>query len=149
MRKNILLCCLFVCAAFTTQAQQWLTDIDEAKKLANEKNQKIILVFQGSDWNGLCIRFEKEMWTNPEFTAYALEHFVMLKAEFPRKIENRLSEELQEKNKKLVEKYNLDRDFPYVVVLDKEGEELGSTGYKDVSPYMYIKVLNSFKPSNK
>jgi thioredoxin-related protein len=149
MRKNILLCCLFLCVSFTTQAQGWLTDLDEAKKIANEKNQKIILVFQGSDWNPLCIRFEKEMWNNTEFKEYAKEHFVLLKAEFTRKEENRLSEELQEKNSKLKDKYNLDGHFPFVVVLNKEGEALGNTGYKKVSPYMYIKVLNSFKSAKE
>lgn len=149
MRKTVLLCCLLVCVAFSTQAQEWLTDIDEAKKIANEKNRKIILVFQGSDWNGLCIRFEKEMWNNAEFKEYAQEHFVMLKAEFTRKEENRLSEELQEKNKALKEKYNLDGHFPFVVVLNKDGGALGNTGYKQVSPYMYIKVLNSFGSSNE
>ena len=149
MRNSILLCCFFIGVIFTSQAQEWLTDIDEAKKIASEKNRKIILVFQGSDWNGMCKRLEKEMWTNPEFTAYAKDHFVMLKADFPRREENRLSEVQQEKNNKLSEKYNLDGDFPLVVVLDKQGEVLGMTGYKKVSPYMYIKLLNSFKSENE
>lgn len=149
MRKMILLCCLLSCVIVTTQAQEWHTDIDEAKKIATEKNRKIILVFQGSDWNGICKRLEKEMWTNSEFITYAQENFVMLKADFPRRAENRLTEEQQKKNKRLKDKYNLSGAFPYVVVLDKEGEVLGTTGYKKVSPYMYIKVLNSFGASSK
>jgi len=149
MRKIILLCCFFTCVIFSSQAQEWLTDIDEALKIASEKNRKIILVFQGSDWNGMCRRLEKEIWTNAEFRAYAKEHFVMLKADFPRRVENRLPEILQKKNKKLAEKYNLDGDFPLVVVLNKKGEMLGTTGYKKVSIYMYIKVLNSFGSSNE
>lgn len=144
MRKIILLCCFFSCVTFSAQAQEWFTDIDEALKTASEKNRKIILVFQGSDWNGMCKRLEKEMWTNTEFREYAQEHFVMLKADFPRRAENRLTEEQQEKNKRLKEKYNLSGTFPHVVVLNKEGEVQGTTGYKKVSPYMYIKVLNSF-----
>jgi len=149
MRNSILLCCFFIGVIFTSQAQEWLTDIDEAKKIANEKNRKIVLVFSGSDWSSLCLRLEKEMWTNPEFIAYAKDNFVMLKADFPRREENRLTEVQQEKNKKLSEKYNLDGDFPHVVVLDKEGEVLGMTGYKKVSPYMYIKLLNSFKSASE
>ena len=149
MRKIILLCCFFSCVIFPTQAQEWLTDIDEALKIASTKNRKIILVFQGSDWNGMCRRLEKEMWSNAEFIAYAQEHFVMLKADFPRRVENRLPETLQKKNKKLAEKYNRDGDFPLVVVLDKQGQILGTTGYKKVTPYMYIKVLNSFGSTNE
>tara|TARA_R110002073_G_scaffold40547_5_gene115323 strand:- start:480903 stop:481352 length:450 start_codon:yes stop_codon:yes gene_type:complete len=146
MKNFILLCCFFLCVNFTTQAQDWLLDINEAKKQASEKNQKIILVFEGSDWNGIGIRLNNEMWTNAEFKKYAKEHFVMLKADFPRRSENRLSESQQEKNDKLAEEYNRDGIFPFVVVLNKSGDVLGTTGYKKVSPYMYIKVLNSFDP---
>jgi len=150
MRKIILLCCFIIGAVTSSQAQEWLTDIDEAKKIASEKNRKIILVFQGSDWNGICIRLDKEMWSNHEFVTYAQDHFVMLKADFPRRAENRLSDEQLEKNKKLKKEYNLNGTFPHVVVLNKDGDVLGTTGYKKISPYMYIKVLNSFgQPENK
>lgn len=147
MKKNILLCCLFICIQFSTQAQVWLTDINEAKKIADEKNRKIILVFTESDTSSLSLRLEKEMWTNQEFQNYAKDHFVMLKADFPRREENRLSDDQLMKNKKLAAKYNPDNDFPLVVILNKDGEVLGITGYKNVSPYMYIKLLNSFKSS--
>ena len=148
MRKFTLLCCILICATFPTQAQDWITDLDEAKKIANEKNRKIIVVFQGSDWNGICIRLNKEMWTNPEFQKYAKEHFVMLKADFPRRKENLLSKEQQEKNSKLADLYNLDRTLPLVAILNKNGDLLGTTGYKKVEPYKYIELLNFFKSAN-
>jgi len=69
MKKIIILCCVVLCAISTVHAQKWHTDFEEAKKVALEKNRKIIVVFQGSDWNGLCIRLNKEMWTNPESTS--------------------------------------------------------------------------------
>jgi len=149
VRKHTLLCCLFLCTIFTTQAQEWLTDFDEAKKIAIEKDRKIILVFQGSDWNGLCKRLDRQIWSNQEFQDYAKEHYVMLKADFPKRRENELSEVQNKKNKKLLDKYNRDGIFPFVVILSKNGEVLGITGYKNVKPYMYIKLLNFFKPKNK
>ena len=149
MEKNRLLCCLLVCFAFTTQAQEWLTDFDQAKKIANEKNRKIILVFEGSDWNGLSKRLDREIWASQEFKDYAKEHYVMLKADFPKRRENELSEAQQEKNNALADMYNRDGIFPLVVILNKKGEVLGTTGYKNVEPYMYIKLLNFFKPNNK
>ena len=145
MRNFTLLCCILICATFPTQAQDWTTDLDEAKKIANEKNRKIIVVFQGSDWNGLCIRLKKEMWTNPEFQKYAKEHFVMLKADFPRRKENLLSKEQEENNNKLADLYNFDRTLPLVAVLNKKGDLLGTTGYKKIEPYQYIELLNFFK----
>ena len=48
---------------------------------------------------------------------YAKDHFVMLKADFPRKRANKLNSEQQEKNNKLAEIYNQKGYFPFVVVL--------------------------------
>ena len=145
MKKIIFLCCIYLCTIVTAQAQNWQTDFDEAKKIATQKNQKIILVFQGSDWSGLCIRLNKEIWTNPEFQKYAKDNYVMLKADFPKRKENLLSKEQEAKNEALISLYNRQRLFPHVVVLNSKGEELGFTGYKKIEPYKYIELLNFFK----
>ena len=42
-------------------AQEWLTDFELAKKQASDKNQHIILVFQGSDWCAPCMKLDKEI----------------------------------------------------------------------------------------
>ncbi len=128
----------------TVNAQNWQTDIDEAKAKASAENKKIVLVFQGSDWCAPCIKLEREIWSSDEFKKYAEKHFIMLKADFPRRKKNQLSDEQQKKNNKLAEKYNLHGYFPFVVVLDKDGNILGTTGYKKMSPTEYIKLLSSF-----
>ncbi len=145
MKKLVFLCCIYVCTMTTAYAQNWVTDFNEAKKIATEKNQKIILVFQGSDWNGLCIRLNKEMWTNPEFQKYAKDNYVMLKADFPRRTENALSSEQVAINEQLASTYNRQRTFPHVVVLNSNGDELGFTSYKKIAPNQYIELLNFFK----
>ncbi len=147
MKKLIVLCCALLCAVSTAQGQKWHTDFEEAKKVAIEKNRKIIVVFQGSDWNGLCIRLNKEMWTNPEFQKYAKENYVMVKADFPRRRENLLSKEQKDKNDKLANLYNRDRVLPLIAVLDKQGELLGTTGYKKVAVHQYIELLDFFESS--
>lgn len=144
MKKAIAFSCILFFSIISMNAQQWLTDFNEAQKIASEKNQKIILVFQGSDWCGPCIKLDTEIWNTNEFIEYSNNNFVLLKADFPRKKKNMLSEEQQEKNNKLAEKYNTRGFFPYVVVLDKDATVLGSTGYKKTTPSEYIKILNSF-----
>ncbi len=131
--------------AIPLKAQNWQTNIDQAKALAAKEDRKIILVFQGSDWCAPCIKLEREIWSTDEFNDYAKDHFVMLQADFPRKKSNRLSVELQEHNNKLAERYNKNGYFPFVLVLDKEGKVLGETGYKKISPSEYIDLLESFK----
>ncbi|MGQ1945765.1 thioredoxin family protein [Geofilum sp. OHC36d9] len=135
---------LFLFATGYGNAQVWQTDFEQAKAMAAKDNKPIILVFQGSDWCAACIKLNKEIWSTNEFIDYAKDHFVMLKAEFPRKKENMLNEKQQAQNNQLAEMYNKSGYFPYVLVLDKNGTVLGATGYKKTSPKDYIKILESF-----
>ena len=125
--------------------QEWHTDLEVAKALAQEQNKEILLVFQGSDWCAPCIKLDREIWTSREFKSYSKDHYVLVKADFPRRKKNQLESEQQEKNNLLAEKFNPKGYFPLVIVMDKEGHVLGKTGYKKISPEDYIKLLNSFK----
>ena len=125
-------------------SQDWSFNFEEAKKIATEKNQKIVLVFQGSDWCAPCIKLEKEIWSTSEFQKLNDNHFVMLKADFPRRKNNQLPEDQQEQNKKLAELYNPSGYFPLVVVLDKDGKTLGKLGYEKSTPSQYFKKLSTF-----
>ena len=142
--RILIISCLLIISITKVNAQEWLTDIKKAKELATTKNCNIILVFQGTDWCAPCIKLEKEIWNSEEFKNYAKENFVLLKAEFPRKKKNKLPEEQQKQNNLLAEKYNKQGYFPLVVVLDKNGNVLGTTGYKKITPTEYIKILTSF-----
>lgn len=144
MKNSILMVILFF-LGLTVNAQTWKTDMDEAKEQAQKEHKEILLVFQGSDWCAPCIKLDREIWTSSEFKDYAKEHYVLVKADFPRRAKNQLEPEQQEKNNKLAEKYNQQGYFPLVVVMDEEGHVLGKTGYKKLSPKEYIVLLNSFK----
>ena len=139
MKYTFLILSLFI--STLTFSQDWLTDINKAKEIALQENKTIVLVFQGSDWCAPCMKLEKEIWSTDTFKKYAKEHFVMLKADFPRRKKNALSKEQQEKNNALFEKYNKQGYFPYVVVLDASGNVLGETGYEKTTPEKYIKKL--------
>ena len=142
--KKTLLISLFIITAFSASSQNWLTDLEEAKHEATKFNQKIILVFQGSDWCAPCIKLEREIWSSEEFISYAKDNFIMLKADFPRKKKNALPKAQQEKNNDLAEAYNKNGYFPFVVILDKAGKVIGETGYLKISPKEYVDHINSF-----
>ena len=134
MNKIILIAFILLSMISIINAQEWYTDFEEAKTEAFKKNRNIILVFQGSDWCAPCIKLDKQIWITEEFKAYAKDHFVMLKADFPRKKKNRLNKAQQDKNNKLAEIYNKPGHFPFVLVLDHNGIVLGETGYKKMTP---------------
>ncbi|WP_111709704.1 thioredoxin family protein [Lutibacter citreus] len=143
MKKTFLSLALLL-ITFAGFSQNWNTNFNIAKELASKENKKIVLVFQGSDWCAPCIKLDKEIWSTQEFKNYADKNFVMLKADFPRKKKNKLSEEEKKSNQQLMEKYNTRGYFPFVAVLDKSGNVLGNTGYKKMSPKEYISLLSSF-----
>lgn len=135
---------LFVSMVLGLSAQEWLTNIDEAKKEAKANNRNIILVFQGSDWCSPCMKLDEKIWSTDEFKSFAKDNFVLLQADFPRKRQNKLSKEQEEHNGKLFEKYNMRGSFPYVAVLNSKGKLIGTSGYKNIPVEDYIKELASF-----
>lgn len=143
MRTFSSLILLFLLHPFLSD-QHWLTDLSKAKEMATQKDLPIVLVFQGSDWCAPCIKLDREIWSQAEFITYADDHFVMLKADFPRKSKNQLSDAQTKKNERLAETYNPEGIFPLVVVLDKNGRVLGKTGYIKTNPETYIENLESF-----
>lgn len=140
-RKFTILTLFLVSISVGSFAQNWFTDLDQAKTAAATNNQNILLVFSGSDWCAPCMKLDKFIWQSEEFKTFSKDHFVLLRADFPKQKKNKLSDEQQVKNDKLAASYNTNGYFPLVVVLNKKGEVLGSTGYKNLSPAEYIKQL--------
>ena len=146
MTKKITILSLFLLlVSATTFAQNWLSDIDQAKAKASENKTNILLVFSGSDWCVPCMKLEKFILQSEEFKTFSKDHFVLLRADFPKQKKNKLSDEQQAHNDKLAEKYNTNGYFPMVVILDKNGGIIGSTGYKDVSSAEYVKQLQALE----
>jgi thioredoxin-related protein len=144
MKKIIVALLVMVVCVSTTMAQEWQTDINVAKEIASKESKPIILVFQGSDWCAPCIKLDREIWSTDTFKKYAKENYVMLKADFPRRKKNTLSEKQTKSNALLAEKYNKQGFFPFVVVLDSNGKVLGESSYKKTTPENYIQELNAF-----
>ncbi|MDQ7917323.1 thioredoxin family protein [Mesonia sp. MT50] len=144
MKKIIVALLVMVVCVSTTMAQEWQSDINVAKEIASKESKPIILVFQGSDWCAPCIKLDREIWSTDTFKKYAKENYVMLKADFPRRKKNTLSESQKKANVLLAEEYNKQGFFPFVVVLDSKGKVLGESSYKKTTPENYIKELNAF-----
>ncbi len=142
--KYLIYIFLFACVGML-QAQEWQDSFDDALTKAAVEDKPIVLVFSGSDWCAPCIRLKKHIFDSEEFKAYALEHYVMYNADFPRKKKNQLPEDILNVNKSLAEKYNPKGYFPLVVVLDSNEQVLGTTGFvARTKPEKYIKTLNKF-----
>ena len=117
---------------------RWVTDFEQAKKLAAERKAPILANFSGSDWCGWCIRLEKEVFSTPEFKQFAATNLVAFLADFPRRTPQ--SESLAKQNKALAAKYGV-QGFPTVLLLDKDGKVLATTGYRPGGAEKYVAHL--------
>ncbi|MEI7831224.1 MAG: thioredoxin family protein [Prolixibacteraceae bacterium] len=144
MKKLVTVSILLMVVTFV-QAQKWETSFDVARSRSNQEGKNIVLVFSGSDWCIPCMKLEKFIWESQDFVDYSREHFVLLRADFPKKKANALSKEQQDQNDKLAELYNKQGLFPLVVVLNKNAKVLGTTSFKNIPPGEYIALLHSFE----
>ncbi len=142
--KNTIVVITFLLSGLLS-AQKWEANLNDAMAMAKESQNNIILVFSGSDWCAPCIKLDKTVWQSKEFQSYANDHWVLLRADFPRKKNNRLSDQQSALNAILAEKYNKNGHFPLVVIIDPVGNILGQAGYKNVSPKEYIALLKNLQ----
>jgi thioredoxin-related protein len=142
MNRVVIIICFLVTSIVS--AQDWKTSFDDAKTEAAKDAKNIILVFSGSDWCAPCIKLDRSIWQSDAFKNASSENWILLKADFPKKKANALSEEQTKINQELAEKYNPEGSFPKVVILDDEGKVLGIMGFEKITAEEYIVKLKSY-----
>ena len=126
-------------------AQTWQSNMQTAKERANELDRNLALLFTGSDWCTACVKLKREVLDSEVFMSYAADNLILIKADFPRKRKNRLSEEQQEINNKLAEQFNPNGYYPLIVVMSPKGQVLGYLGYMNLPPEKYISIFRGFR----
>jgi len=140
MKKLILT--LLLLASVTSRAElTWLTDLDEAKKVAMKENKKLLVDFTGSDWCGYCIKLHKEVFDTPEFEKFAKD-YVLVELDFPKRKEQPAAEKA--KNQAAQKKYGVN-GFPTVIIMNTSGKVLNrAEGYSpDSGPSAYLPQLGA------
>ncbi len=105
-------------------AAEWLTDWDEAGRLAAEQGKAVLADFTGSDWCGGCIVLRRDVLDKPEFEAYAEGKFVLLEVDLPHL--PKITPEQKKHNEALCAKYKV-QAFPTLLVLEPDGRVLGGS----------------------
>jgi protein disulfide-isomerase len=124
-------------------APTWLTDLDEAKKVAIKENKPILVDFTGSDWCGYCIKLHAEVFDKPEFEAFA-KNYVLVELDYPNKKPQ--TPEVKAKNREIQQKFAVS-GFPTILLIDAQsGEAYGrESGYgPGTGPKAYLEKLSKF-----
>ncbi|MBT8255558.1 MAG: thioredoxin family protein [Bacteroidia bacterium] len=112
----------------------WLTNLEEAEAISKQNNQPILVYFNGSDWCTPCKALKSDFFDTEEFRTRAAE-LVLVMIDYPRRVDI-ISEEQLVYNKNVMSKYNTDRSFPKLVILNNKGKELGNlSGYSSFNTY--------------
>jgi len=112
------------------QELNWLTDFDEARKIAEKENKIILAFFTGSDWCGWCIRLQKNVFAKPAFKEWANKNVVLLELDFPRR--KQLPEKLKQQNYQLQQAFGV-RGYPTVWLFNAEFNT--KTNQINLNPY--------------
>ena len=119
-------------------AQEWNKSLDLAIAKAGSNGKLVLLLFSVPDACDVCDRFEKNVIQSDAFEKYAIENYILARPDFSGTADMMTKAD----NLLIVEKYNKDGFFPWVVILDGNAKVLGKTGlYTDETPEEYIKKL--------
>ncbi|MEN3369040.1 MAG: hypothetical protein V7609_1183 [Verrucomicrobiota bacterium] len=129
-RRNLFAVLLtFLCLSSVAVAADWQTDYAKALQAAKAQNKRVLLDFTGSDWCGPCIQFKKQVFSRPDFAAYAQKNLVLVEVDYPQR--KKQSAELAKQNERLANQYGIEeKGYPTVVLLDPSGKIVRElTGY--------------------
>jgi protein disulfide-isomerase len=119
----------------------WLTDYKEAQKRAKKEKKVILMDFTGSDWCGWCIKLKEEVFSKPEFEAWAAENVILLEVDFPRK--TKLAPELAAQNEKLKQEFKPE-GYPTIFFVTHDGKVVGQSGYMAGGPAAWTREADKF-----
>jgi thioredoxin-related protein len=140
MRKVLSLLALATLALNLCAEPKWLTDFDAVKQQAQKENKAILMDFTGSTWCPPCKALKKKVFSTSEFGDFAGKKLVLMELDFPYDVSK-----ATKANQALMDQFKVD-SFPTIVVLDKNGKELGRLeGYGGTeSASSYLKKLDAF-----
>ena len=121
------------------ESDDWLHDYNKAQEEAKANHKLLLLNFTGSDWCGWCIKFDKEILSQPQFKNYAHDNLVLVELDFPRRKSQPTEEKKQ--NVQLAQQYEV-LGFPTIVVLNSNGQKVWQfDGYFPGSPDAFVAQL--------
>lgn len=119
----------------------WQTNLETALQKAKLENKAVLVNFTGSDWCQWCFKLSDEVFSQKEFAAYAEKNLILVKVDFPRKIEQDMETKVY--NQQLAQKYGI-QGFPTILLFNQYGHTVAKTGYQPGGAENYIDHLESF-----
>ena len=120
----------------------WLVNVEYAKKIAAEKNIKLLLFFTGSDWCVWCKRLHSEVLDDEEFQKELVKLFVPVKLDFPSPSRIKFPEAVKKAYDEEMKRYGI-RGFPTLIIAEADGTPIAGCGYQAGGPEAYMSMLKT------
>lgn len=104
----------------------WLTDWKRATETAKEEERPLLVEFTNGGDSEACKKLNREVFYKYAFKKWAKKNVVLVSVDLEER--KGRSEEEKERSADLVRKFEV-KSYPTVLLLSKEGEELGRYGY--------------------
>lgn len=132
--------------AVSAFASEWMVDYDKALALSKKTGKPILADFTGSDWCGWCIKLKKEVFSKPEFSAWAKKNVILLELDYPRSKPQ--SDNIKKQNQGLASKYQI-QGYPTILFLGSKGQVLGQYGYDAGGPKVWTEKASKMLKGKK
>ncbi|MBC8065265.1 MAG: thioredoxin family protein [Chlorobia bacterium] len=123
-----------------------MTDYGAALAMSKKTGKPILADFTGSDWCGWCIRLKKEVFTKPDFAAWAKKNVILLELDYPRRTPQ--SAAIKNQNEGLAAKYKI-QGYPTILFLGSKGQVLWQYGYDEGGPKVWTSKVDKMLKGKK
>ena len=124
----------------------WLTNFEQAKKIAKKEHKPILMLFTGSDWCPPCKAMHNELFVNKDFIKLS-KKVVLLLVDFPRR--KPISVEQRRQNGLLQQKFHRGGVPTFVAITADEKVLDKISGYRYGHPERDLDFVKKIIKMNK
>jgi len=124
----------------TSDNLTWEDNLETALQKAKTENKAVLVNFTGSDWCVWCQKLSAEVFSKSEFEDFADDNLILVKLDFPQKIEQ--SAETKLYNNQLAQRFNV-KGFPTILLFNSQGKMVLQTGYQPSGSVSYVEHLKN------
>lgn len=118
--------------------QTWNSNLEDAFDIAKSSDRPVLIFFSVSESCDSCRKLDRVVFQSPDFSEFASKELVLVKMDFAKPVDSFTNTE----NLLIVEKYNKDGFFPWVVLVDKYRKVIGKAAlYENQSPVEYLNEI--------
>jgi uncharacterized protein YyaL (SSP411 family) len=135
----VILCGCNQKAVVTKRSDIWKADYDAALKQAAAENKYVLVSISGLEWCGWCKMLEEEVFSQPEFIAYAKENLICILLDFDNS-GRATNAEFAKQHEMLLEKFQV-QGFPMVLILNPQGKGIVRDSYQPGGAAKYVEFI--------